>query len=233
MLYESECHQCWIQFRYLSTSSCMTETCRCPVSSCIQLNFTHKGSRKVNPGRTLGMISASWWVTPTQTLGSIGNSSNTWPTWWIPWCQTKSAYDGQWGSSCNLRTGVMLSSGGGIGQGGWGVTGRSRPQGECYCCSEDSARPNAGDDVATGSGDGPVGVCWRAQKARGLGSKETTVKPFSRGPLTQKRRSNLDRIHMDSLIWIKMQVETTFWGGFDPHLTRIKDGGMQLDLTKQ
>ena len=58
--------------------------------------------------------------------------------------------------------------------------------------------------------DGPVGVCWRAQKARGLGSKETTVKPFSRGPLTQKRRSNLDRIHMDSLIWIKMQVETTF-----------------------
>ena len=57
------------------------------------------------------------------------------------------------------------------------------------------------------------------------------LKPLSHGPLIRIRSgSNPDRIriscvHTDRLIRINMWVETTFRGGFDPHLIRIKDGG--------
>ena len=50
-----------------------------------------------------------------------------------------------------------------------------------------------------------------------------TVKPLSHGPLIRRSGSNPD--HTDRLIRINMWVETTFRGGFDPHLIRIKDGG--------
>ena len=33
-------------------------------------------------------------------------------------------------------------------------------------------------------------------------------------------------VHMSDLIRIRMWVETSFGGGFDPHLIRFKDGGL-------
>ena len=64
----------------------------------------------------------------------------------------------------------------------------------------------------------------------GVGRNDTIValKPLSHGLIIRIRSGlNPDRIwiscvHTDRLIWINVRVETTFRGGFDPHLIWIK-----------